>query len=381
MGESVLKALEWYRGWEDVTPEDLEAVQKFLAAGTLSVVKGGVLGRFEKRFAKFSGVKHAVAFHNGTSAIYSALKACGVGVGDDVLVCDYGFHGMAAAVLATGARIVPVDCLAESLCLDPLDLEKARTPQSKAVLVHNPWGMPADYQAIRVAAEGLKMVSDASHAHGAEYRGEPLALQSDITCYSLGFQKLISGGELGCAVTADLELRDRMMLRGHVNRVPSGLKTEVWHGNAVDLKMRPHPVALILASGQLKRYPLKRESLVETCGQIEELLREHGFQPQSAGYEMARVWWKIVMRPPEGMPREVVEEGFRQAEVPLEANHYNPPLQKQAIFDWPEYRGRLLPRDCSVTERLCSELVTLPAPVRLERLQGDSPLFLSDRLG
>jgi dTDP-4-amino-4,6-dideoxygalactose transaminase len=366
---------EWYQNWTDVTPDDLEAVQKFLSMGTLSVVNGGVLGRFEKRFAKFCGVKHAVAFHNGTSAIYSALKACGVGSGDDVLVCEYGFHGMAAAVLATGARIVPVDCLATSLCMDPADLARARTPESKAVLVHNPWGMPADYRALREAAEGLRIVADASHAHGAEYRGEPIACGADIACFSLGFQKLISGGELGCAVTTDLELKDRMMLRGHVNRVPSALKSDVWHGNAIDLKMRPHPVALILASGQLKRYPEKRERLVETCGRIEESLRQCGFQPQSTDYEVSRVWWKIVLRRPDGMSKEEAELGFRLAGVPLEANHYDPPLQRQAIFEWPEYRGRLLGRECPVTTALCTELVTLPAPVQLERLRVENSFF------
>ena len=286
------------------------------------------------------------------------------------------FHAMAAAVLATGARVVPVDCRADSLCLDPEDLKRARTSASKAVLIHNPWGMPADFQAIREVSEGLKLISDASHAHGATYRGEPLGKWADITCYSLGVQKLISGGELGCAVTDDEELRDRMLVRGHVNRVPSDLKTDFWQGNAVDLKMRPHALALILAAGQLKRFPEKVATLRDTCATIESRLVEHGFCPQSADYEYDRVWWRIVLRAPRRLSREEVERGLRAAAVPVEPNHYEPELQSQSIFQWPEYSGRLLSRNCPTVLEVQETLVTLPGPVKLEGLETKEDFFL-----
>jgi dTDP-4-amino-4,6-dideoxygalactose transaminase len=375
--------LDWYRGWQDVLPEDLEKVVKALSTGALSIVSGGLLERFERSFSKFAGAAHTVAFHNGTGAIHAALRACQVGPGDDVLVCDYSFHGMAAAVLASGARIVPVDCRPDSLAMDAKDLSRARTPASKAVLLHNPWGMPADYAALREAASGLALISDASHAHGATYQGKPLAAWADITCFSLGHQKLISGGELGCAVTDNPELRDRMLIEGHVNRVPKDLKTEVWKGNAVGLKMRPHPVAMVLASAQMARFAGKLEKLRWTCETIEEKLRPVGLVGQTADYPHERVWWRIVLRPADDSAAGRIAEALRQARIPVEPNHYLPTLQKQEIFDWPRHQGLLLARSCPMAEKLAPGLLTLPAPVTLpeQTWEQDFARFLCEHEG
>jgi dTDP-4-amino-4,6-dideoxygalactose transaminase len=360
-----LPELDWYRGWQDVLPEDLDKVSKALSGGALSVVSGGLLERFERSFARFAGSQHAVALNNGTGALHVALRALDVGPGDEVLMCDYGFHGMAAAVLATGATIVPVDCQADSLAMDAEDLQRARSARSKAILVHNPWGIPADYQAIRQAAGDLPLISDASHAHGATYQGKPLAAWATITCFSLGHQKLISGGELGCAVTDDPRLRDRMLIEGHVNRVPKDIKLEPWQGNAVGLKMRPHPAAMVLASAQLSRFPDKLSRLGQTCRAVEERLRPLGLRGQSAGYECQRVWWKIVLRPSDDVDLETVRAQLRESRIPLEENHYHPTLQRQEIFAWPRHRGLLRPRPCPLAHGLAPRLITLPAPVVL----------------
>lgn len=359
--------LDWYRGWQDVQPEDLDKVSKALSTGALSVVSGGLLERFERRFAKFAGTSLAVAFNNGTASIHAALRACQVGPGDDVLMCDYGFHGMAAAVLACGARIVPVDCLPDSLCIDSEDLKRARTPQTKAVLVHNPWGLPADFEAIREAAGDLRIISDASHAHGATYKGQPMGQWADITCFSLGYQKLISGGELGCAATDDVELRDRMVIEGHVNRVPKDLKTDIWDGNAVGLKMRPHPAAMVLASAQMGRYSEKVQALRKTSLEIEAALERFGLVRQTASYENDRVWWKIVFRPDEASSDRLlsIHEALRAAQVPMEENHYLPTLQHQSIFSWPRHKECVLHRPCPVAQEVAPLLTTVPAPVTL----------------
>lgn len=370
-----MSELDWYRGWQDVLPEDLEKVSRALSGGALSVVSGGLLERFERSYARFAGATHAVALNNGTAALHVALRAVGVGPGDEVLVCDHGFHGMAAAVLATGARIVPVDCLPHSLAMDPEDLDRAITPACKAVLIHNPWGMPADYVALRQAAGSLPLVSDASHAHGATYKGKPLAAWADITCYSLGHQKLISGGELGCAVTDNPEYRDLMLVEGHVNRVPKDLKTPCWSGNAVGLKMRPHPAAMVLASAQMSRFPDKLARLRETCAHIEEGLRRLDLMGQCADYEHQRVWWRIVLRAGDSESSEKAKEALKHAGVPVETNHYEPSLQYQGIFDHPRHRMGIRRRACPSAENLASSLVTLPAPVTMPDAFGQHEIF------
>lgn len=324
---------------QDVTEEDLEEVRKLLATGVLSVPSGGILTRFEKRFARFAGNQYCVAFCNGTSSIYAALWAVGVGPGDDVAVCDYGFHGMAAAVVSLGARVVPVDCHRDTLTMDPEDLQRARTPRMKAVLVHNPWGVPADWRALRAATD-LPLISDASHAHGATYDGLPLGAQATITCWSMGYQKLISGGELGAATTDDVALADKMMILGHVNR--RELRASEWPGNAVGLKLRPHPVALTLAMGQLKRFPDKLARLRSWC---QETIARSGLRPQEVPAGAERSFWKLVFHGPG--PADGLS---------LEPNHYWPSLQHQSLFAWP---GReVLRRDCPTVARVAPALIT-----------------------
>jgi perosamine synthetase len=361
--------MTWRSDWVDIREEDIARVSRQLAAGTATVVSGGVLGRFENAFGAFAGAQYAVAMNSGTSALYAALFAVGVGPGDDVLMPDYAFHGAAAAVLALGARVVPCDVEARGLTFDPADLARAITKQTKAVLVHHPWGIPADLAAIR-AATGLPIVSDASHAHGATLRGRPLAAWSDITCFSLGYGKLITGGELGCAVTDAPHLADRMMICGHVNRVPRDLEVVQWAGNAVGLKLRPHAVALTLALGQLPRFPEKARLIRATANAIELACERHGLSPLRPPEEAERAYWRVVLQlDPErwtGVETSQVEERLRAAGIPVEPCAYWPLLQNQSLFDWPGHESRILRRACPVAAAIAPRTITLPAPVRLE---------------
>src|SRR5471030_645925 len=219
--------------WQEWTDDDANAIARQVRMGELSIVQGGVMGRFEKRFAALMGARFGVSTCNGTSALHAAMWAVGVVPGSEVAICDYGFHGMSAAALTLGARLVPVYSSPGTLTMDPQDLARALSSQTRAVLVHNPWGVPADIGALAVVCGDVPLISDASHAHGAHFLGVPLGAHATITGYSLGRGKLISGGELGCAVTSDATLRDRMLMYGHVNRVPGDLISDRWDGHAL----------------------------------------------------------------------------------------------------------------------------------------------------
>jgi len=357
--------LRWVDTWEDVRDQDIAKVAKLLRAGGLSIVDGSILDTFEERFASFAGGQHGIAFNNGTMAIHCALRAVGVGPGDEVLVGNYGFHAMAAAVLTLGARVVICDCDSKALTISPVDIDCYRTERTKAVLVHNPWGLPADYSAIRMSAQDVPIIADASHAHGAAYKGKPLGAWADLCAYSLGLTKLITGGELGCVVTDDLRYRDRLLVSGHINRAPGALATDEWVHNAVGLKGRPHPVALMLALGQLDRFAEKQRLLTETAGRIEQLLRRAGAEPLLARWPSERVWWRIVAYGETAAHAEEISQRLTAAGVPLEKNHYDPLLQDQPIFSWPGYKGQLLRNPTPVCEDLRKRLITVPAPVSL----------------
>jgi predicted dehydrogenase/dTDP-4-amino-4,6-dideoxygalactose transaminase len=358
----------WDDTWVDVTEADAEKAADLVRSGQTSVVSGGVLEAFERRFARFAGADHAVSFSNGTGAIYTALRAVGVGAGDEVLVCDYSFHAVAAAIFALGARLVACDCLPDSMTLDPLEIERKRTGRSRAVVVHCPWGTPPLADRIRAAASGLAVVYDASHAHGATYTGLPLAHFADATCYSLGRQKLVSGGELGCAVTSDLALRNRMLTYAHVNRVPAALRASNWNGNAVGLKFRPHPVALSLALSQLGRAEEKLKLSRQCCGKIETIFAEHGFVAQSVPDGAVRSYWRIVFHLDprwDGTPVAQIEQSLRSARIPVEPNPYWPLLQEQDVCRWPEHAPFVIATETPVAHAVVPRTITLAAPVAL----------------
>jgi perosamine synthetase len=362
--------------WRNVTEEDIKGVTKLLEQEVICVPRGGILQEFESRFAAFAGGRYAVATNNGTAALHLALWGVGVRPGTDVLVCDYGFHGMAAAVLCLGARVIPCDCEAQGLTLCPEALAERCTEDTRAILVHHPFGVPADLARIRSACPGIPLVADASHAHGAFLRGAPLACWADATCFSLGLGKPISGGELGCVVTDDAAMRDRMLIFSHVNRVPRDLIENTWKGNAVGLKFRPHPLAMSLALGQLERYPEKLATTRAACVTVEQAYAECGLRPLRPPCDAHRAYMRLVFVVDEqvygdaGAP--AVEAALRAEGVPVEPNHYWPLLQDQPIFQWPDHIGRLAPRPTPVAHAMVPRTVTLAAPVAVPEdvLQG-----------
>lgn len=351
--------------WRDVLPSDIEAVTRLLERGEISITSGGMLERFERRFAAFAQSKYAVATNNGTAALHVALWAVGVEPGDEVAVCDYGFHGMAAAVRSLGAIVVPVDAEPGGLTMDPGDLQDAISARTRAILVHNPWGGVADYAALRRAAPGIPIVADASHAHGGLFGDDSLAAWADVACYSLGRGKQVSGGELGCAVTDAPELRDRMLAYGHVNRVPGALRVLAWDGNAVGLKLRPHPVSLVLALGQLKRYPEKRAGLQAWGEWLGRTMEQYGLRPLRPPGPTPQVYWKVVGQAPPRQQRSWsitdAERALRKCGIPVEDNHYWPSLQFQSLFEWEGHRNGIRRRSCPNVQEIVPELMTFPA--------------------
>lgn len=363
---------QWNDTWVNLTPEDIQRISQQLATQPLSIATGGVMKRFEKAFAKFAGTEHAVATNNGTAALYSALWAAGVREGDEVLVCDYGFVAMAGAIATLKAVMVPVDMEPDTFTMDVDDLKKKITGKTKAILVHNPWGVPARLDAIRSLTD-LPIILDASHAHGARYKEKSIAAYADITCYSLGMGKLISGGELGCAVTDNADYRDKMILLGHTNRTPFDLTTGIWNANNVGLKFRPHVMALEIALSQMKRFEQKKELLLATCKRIEAIFSTFGFIAQHIPEGAERVYWRITFRIDDaywnGLPAEQIIAALKEAGLPLESNPYWPLLQHQSPFLWEDQKLLVQHTVCPTALSVVPQLITVPSPVTLAEEQ------------
>lgn len=188
----------------DITEADVEAVVGVLRSGRLAL--GPKTIELERAIADYAGVEHAVAVGSGTAALHLIVKALGIGSGDEVLVPSFTFAASVNAFLYEGARPVFVDIEPATYNLDPEDLERKITSRTKAVMVVDVFGHPAEWDEIlRISAEhGLRVIDDSCEALGAEYRGRRLGSFGDAAAFAFYPNKQITTGEGGILVTDDL---------------------------------------------------------------------------------------------------------------------------------------------------------------------------------
>lgn len=200
-----------------ITDREVDYVTRAVCSGWVSSI-GEYVNLFERSFAAFCGVEHAVAVANGTCALQLALAALGIGPDDEVIVPDLSFIATANAVLAVGATPVFADIEDETLCLDPAEIERLVTPRTRAVVVVHLYGHPARMDAVLAAARryGLVVIEDAAQAHGAEIGGVRVGGFGRCAAFSFYGNKSLTTGEGGMITTNDAALAARCrLLRDH----------------------------------------------------------------------------------------------------------------------------------------------------------------------
>jgi perosamine synthetase len=178
---------------------------------------GKYVEQFERAFADFCGVRHAVSCNSGTAALHVALLALGVGPGDEVIVPTLTFVATANAVTYCGARPRFVDVDPDTWTLDPALIEAKITARTKAILPVHLYGHVANIDAITEIARrhNLFVVEDAAEAHGAKFRGQRVGSLTEVAAFSFYGNKIISCGEGGMVVTDSDEIgRYAGQLRG-----------------------------------------------------------------------------------------------------------------------------------------------------------------------
>ncbi len=200
--------------------EEVQAVVKVLRSGMLTsgLGAGPMVTEFERNYAKFASVKHAIAMNTGTAALHSAVAAMGVKQGDEVVLPSFTFVATAEAVILAGGKPVFTDIDSETFNLSPEAVEKALTKKTKAILPVDLYGYSADMKPLREIASkhGLALIEDAAQAHGATYNGKPAGKFSDVACWSLYASKNITTGEGGVITTDNDAVAETLkMIRTH----------------------------------------------------------------------------------------------------------------------------------------------------------------------
>ncbi len=271
--------------WPIVTAEDEQAVLNVLRAGSMSGT--GLTRQFEAQWGQYLGTTHNLAHCNGTMALLAAMFAVGVGRGDEIIVPSMTYWASAAQSLLLGATPVFADVQADSLCIDPADIQRRITPRTKAIVVVHYCGHPCDMDAILPIARkhGIMVIEDVSHAQGTRYKGRLAGSLGDIAGISMMGGKSFAIGEGGMLSTNDPLLYQRAVAFCHYERIasdvtdPELLKST---GPGVGagalplgaLKGRINQTCSAMGMVQLKHYPQRIKTIQAAINRFWDLLAD-----------------------------------------------------------------------------------------------------------
>jgi len=202
-----------FEPWPSFTQEEADAVSNVLLSNKVNYWTGQECREFEKEFAQFAGTQYAVALANGTVALDVALKALGIGVGDDVIVTSRTFLASASSIVTAGANPIFADVELDSQNISRRTIEAVITPNTKAIICVHLAGWMCDMDPIMQLAqeEGLYVIEDCAQAHGAQYKGKLAGSIGHIAAWSFCQDKIMStGGEGGMVTTNDESLWKKM---------------------------------------------------------------------------------------------------------------------------------------------------------------------------
>ena len=361
--------------WQDIRQEDIKKVKEYLENEPISVIDGGILTKFEKCFAEFVNAKYAVAYCNGTAALHAASYACGANKNNNFIISEYSYHGTVNSLLENNTKVFLCDYDKDTLNVDADSIEKCINKDTKGIVITHCWGNPVQMDKIKKLREkyNLRSISDASHAHGAKCDKKEIGGLNceDIACFSLGKNKLISAGELGVAVTNSKELYDELLFFGHPNRVPDALITDKYKSyiNGIGNKYRPHPLSMVLAVEQLKRYKEKKALNIKTNNYLAENIGKIPGFVNIKTYEKAeRVYWKLLIKIDktywEDIPLNRIAEALNKEGVKLEQFHNYNIKAHEHIWEHERYAGQI---ENKSTMNAPDDILVLPGYIKLEK--------------
>ncbi len=361
--------------------EEKQAVMKVMDSSVLSQYLGEWHPDFyggprvldiEEEWKNHFGVKHAISVNSATSGLYAAVGAAGVGPGDEVIVSPFTMTASATAALVYGAIPVFADIDENTYCLSPDSVSKNITPYTKAIIVVDLFGHPAEMNKIMAIAKdhNLLVIEDTSQSPGAKYHGKYAGTLADIGVFSLNYHKIIHSGEGGIIVTNKDDLAERLQLiRNHGEAVvkPKGVKNLV---NMIGFNYRMTELEAAIASEQLKKFNKLLSPRIEAGKYLTEKLSGlPGIILPNPGPEIEHVYYCYAMRfiaENAGVSREIFVEALRAEGIPVAKGFVEPlymePVYQQRIafgkdgfpFTYPGYKGKVCYDRgiCPVTERM-----------------------------
>jgi len=315
--------------------------------GNMHLFLGPQSQAFEREFATYCGCRYGIGVSSGTDALALALRACDIGPGDEVITVANTFIATVEAIALAGATPVFVDIDPGTYTLDWQQLDQALTSRTRAILPVHLYGHPADMQPILDFARlhGLRVIEDASQAHGATYQGQRVGSLGDIGCFSLYYSKNLGAyGEAGICVTNNDALAEKIqMLRDHGSRVRylhemMGVNARLDELQAAVLRIKLR---------YLEQWNAARQAHAQAYGQQ--------LQDVVEAVPIVRPWathvycYYVMQVPQRDCFRKMLEQEGIGTNI-----HYPTPIHLQPACAKYGYRRGMLPVTEAVTERIVS---------------------------
>ncbi len=305
--------------WPRITKKVEAAVMQQLHQ-TLSIYnRSGIIEEFEQAFAIYHGKRYGLMSNSGTSALFSIYEGLNLQRGDEVIFPTYTFLATASPIIYTGAIPIFCDCK-EDGNINPDEVEAKITAKTKAIMITHMWGIPCDMDPLLEIAQkhGIPLLEDASHAHGAKYKGRTVGSFGLASAWSLQGQKIISGGEGGIMLTDDKEIYYRATLQGHYNK---RCKQEIdpkhpsysFSLTGLGQKLRSHPLAVAIINQQFSHLEKWQAQRNKYAARFIEHFNRYPFLSMPNTEDREPSWYAFTMQYNEKLANGVPLKRFQEA--------------------------------------------------------------------
>ena len=347
------------RQYKLISEEADRAVLEILNSG--SYIGGQAVTAFERQFADYTGVAECVSCNSGTDALYLALRALDIGEGDEVITSPFTFFATAETISRVGAKPIFIDIDLDTFNFNPAQIERAITPQTKAIIPVHLFGQPVDMTAVMAIAEAhnLLVIEDCAQATGASWNSRKVGSIGHIGCFSFFPTKNLGAcGDGGAVTTNDRALAKRIrILKEHGS-------PERYRHDLIGINSRIDGVQAVILTIKLRHLDFWNEQRQQAANYYQELLSAVDSIKLPSAIALGNCVWNqytICVTQQESssaiqqQKRDAVKE-YLQHQGIISMIYYPIPLQLQPVYQNLGYKKGQLP----VVEQAAREVLSLP---------------------
>jgi len=369
----------------NISKKEIESLIKLLGKGPLSdfvgitgdkFLGGKQVRKLEFLFCKKFGSRFAVTFNSATTALQAAVASLEIGPGDEVIVPPYTMSASATSILANGAVPVFADIDEDNFCVDPTSIEKVISSRTKAIMIVNLFGNPADFdQILKIAKKyKLKTIEDNAQAPGAQYKGKYTGTIADVGVFSFNVHKVIQIGEGGVLVTNNKHSAYRAQLVRNHGEIVADEDPNYHLGPVMGNNFRMSEIHALLGYYQLKKLDFLNEKRLDLVNHLRSKLADiEGFILPKEDKDKKHVYYVFPIKIDEnklGISRNLFVEAMAAEGFPMSKGYVKPIYllklfqekhvfnQTHFPFDYDGYNTNYDRGLCPVTERLYEKELT-----------------------